>query len=106
MTDNLDIEEQKKIIKMNIIYKALEDGWSVKKSNSDSKTFEFTKNDSINKDYNGLIIYSKSSNIYQDVQKHLDCIKNYKFNKKEHKDNQDKEKKNERSISVPLTKNI
>jgi hypothetical protein len=30
-------------IKMSIIYKALEDGWSVKRSETDPKTFEFTK---------------------------------------------------------------
>jgi hypothetical protein len=38
-----DHEEIKKNVRMNTIYKALEEGWTVKKSEKDSKTFEFTK---------------------------------------------------------------
>ena len=75
-------EEHKKQMRMNIIYKALEDGWAVKKSENDSKTFEFTKNKSLKDDYKGLVIFSKSNistnglNICDDIQKHLENIIN------------------------------
>lgn len=39
-------EEKKKLMRMKTIYKALEDGWTVKKSDSTPKTFEFTKGNS------------------------------------------------------------
>jgi hypothetical protein len=35
-------EEQKKLLRMKMIYGALEQGWSVRKADNDSKTFEFT----------------------------------------------------------------
>lgn len=73
-------EEYKKTLRMNIINKALEDGWSVKKSNSDSKTFEFTKNESLENDYKGLVIFSKS-NICEDIQKHLNNLEKIKNSK-------------------------
>ena len=42
---NMDTSEEdlKKTIRMESIYKALEDGWTVKKSSTGSKTFEFTR---------------------------------------------------------------
>lgn len=92
--------EQKKLMKMNIIYKALEEGWSVKKSDIDSKTFEFTKNRSLEDDYKGLVIFSKT-NICDDVQKHLDNVK--KNGEKEKKI--DKFDKSKRSVSTPIIKN-
>lgn len=85
--------EEKASERMKIIYKALEDGWSVKKSNTDSKTFEFTKNQSLENDYKGLVIFSNSINcISEDIQKHLENIKKYDH------------KKPERSISTPIIK--
>lgn len=93
-------EEQKKTIRMNIIYKALEDGWSVRKSDNNSETFEFTKNKSLEEDYRGLIIFSKSNNanICEDIQKHLENLK------EKLKDKDKRDKKHERSISTPVIK--
>jgi len=91
-------EERKKMIRMNIIYKALEDGWSVKKTENNSKTFEFTKNKSLENDYKGLVIFSKSANnknICDDIQKHLDNLKT----------SEKSEKKPTRSVSTPIIKN-
>lgn len=91
-----DEEEQKKIIRMKIIYRALEDGWSVKRSDTDSKTFEFTKNKSLDDKYKGLVIFGRngSANICEDIQKHLENLSSQKK----------AEKKYERSVSAPITK--
>ena len=88
-----EIEEQKKITRMKIIYGALEQGWSVKKSDNDPRTFEFTKTKSLEEDYKGLVVFCKnnSSNICADIQKHLELKKKI-------------EKKHERSVSTPVTK--
>ena len=94
MNTSTNEEEQKKILRMNIIYKALEDGWSVKKSNIDSKTFEFTKNKSLENDYKGLVIFSKS-NICDDIQKHLENLK---------KCDERPNEKGKRSVSTPIIK--
>jgi hypothetical protein len=91
-------EDQKKLIRMNIIYKALEDGWSVRKSGTDSRTFEFTKNKSLENDYKGLVIFSKS-NICDDIQKHLENIKRSDDKKT------DKKPDTKRSVSTPIIKN-
>ncbi len=107
MSDQND-EEQKKITRMSIIYKALEDGWVVKKSNNDSKTFEFTKNKSLKDDYKGLVIFSKSNmsdvsglTICDDIQKHLENIKR----SDDKKDEKDDNKSSKRSVSTPIIKN-
>ena len=48
---------------------------------TDSKTFEFTKSQSIEDDYKGLVVFSKSNkigdrqNICDEIQKHLENIK-------------------------------
>jgi hypothetical protein len=91
-------EEQKKLLRMKMIYGAIEQGWSVKKADNDSKTFEFTKNKSLEEDYKGLVIFAKNtnSNICEDIQKHLENLK--KIDKKT-------DKKHERSISTPIVKN-
>jgi hypothetical protein len=94
---NINEEDQKKMVRMNIIYKALEDGWSVKKSNADSKTFEFTKNKLLDNDYKGLVVFSKT-NICEDIQKHLENIKN------DHKIDEQKAI-SKRSVSTPIIKN-
>lgn len=39
----MSFEDKKTYEKMKFIYKAIENGWSVKKSNNDEKTFEFSK---------------------------------------------------------------
>ncbi len=39
----MSTEDKKTYEKMKFIYKAIENGWTVKKSNTDSKTFEFSK---------------------------------------------------------------
>ena len=39
----MEEEDKKKTIRMKTIYKALEDGWTVTKSDKAPKTFEFTK---------------------------------------------------------------
>lgn len=41
-------EEDKKSERMKIIYKALEEGWTVKKTDKNKKTFEFSKSISDN----------------------------------------------------------
>ncbi len=98
-----DEEEQKKQMRMNTIYKALENGWSVKKSGNNSKMFEFTKNQSLKDDYKGLVIFSKS-NICDDIQKHLENIDiDKKDIDKKVKDKGDKNSK--RSVSTPIIKN-
>lgn len=97
-------EERKKIMRMNIIYKALEDGWSVKKSDNDSKTFEFTKNKSLEEEYRGLVIFGRNNgSICDDIQKHLENLNDRK--KIDKPDKVDKtDKKHERSVSTPVTK--
>lgn len=98
-----DTEEQRKLIRMKMIYGALEQGWSVKKADNDSKTFEFTKNKSLDDDYKGLVVFCKnSSNVCDDIQKHLENLKEKKAEKKTDKK---VDKKPERSISTPVTKN-
>ena len=91
---NLKDKEEQKIIRMKIIYEALEQGWSVKKSDNDPKTFEFTKNKSLEEDYKGLVVFCKNnnSNICDDIQKHLELKKKI-------------DKKYERSVSTPIIKN-
>ncbi len=79
MTDN-----EKKLERMNIIYKALEDGWTVKKSSLNSKTFEFSKNLSIDTQYKGLIIFSNNVSMYEDIQNQLSNIKHKNKNKNGH----------------------
>jgi hypothetical protein len=96
MSESTTNEEEKKTIRMNIIYKALEDGWSVKKSNVGSKTFEFTKNKLLENHYKGLVIFSKS-NVCEDIQKHLENIKR--------DDKLDLDQKGKRSVSTPIIKN-
>jgi hypothetical protein len=93
-----ETEEQKKLMRMKMIYGALEQGWSVKKADNDSKTFEFTKNKSLDDEYKGLVVFCKnSSNVCDDIQKHLENLKDKKADKKP-------DKKPERSISTPVTK--
>jgi len=92
-------EEQKKLVRMNIIYKALEDGWSVKKSDNNSKTFEFTKNKSLEDDYKGLIIFSKS-NVCDDILQHLENIK--KIEKSSEKTSEKNHQESKRSVSTPI----
>lgn len=88
-------EEDKKTLCMNVIYKALEDGWSVKKSDIGSKTFEFTKNGMINNDYKGLVVIGKNYNIMDDINNHLEQLRRCDIKRYESK----------RSISVPVKKN-
>lgn len=85
-----DKEEQKRITRMNIIYKAIEDGWSVKKSNKDSRTFEFTK--TVEKEHKGLLIIGKSTN---DVQKQYENINSVIDDKNDKNDKK-------RSMSTPI----
>ncbi len=96
-------EEQKKTMRMNIIYNALEDGWSVKKSNVDSKTFEFTKTQQLENDYRGLVIFSKS-NICEDIKKHLENISTQRDIKKNDEPQRINDK-SKRSVSTPIIKN-
>jgi len=94
-----ETEEQKKLMRMKMIYGALEQGWSVKKTDNNSKTFEFTKNKSLDDDYKGLVVFCKnSSNVCDDIQKHLENLKEKKA------DHKKADKKPERSISTPVTK--
>lgn len=93
-----EIEEQKKIMRMKMIYGALEQGWSVKKSDNDPRTFEFTRTKLLEEDYRGLIVFCKNNslqplNICDDIQKHLELKKK-------------SDKKHERSVSAPITKSI
>jgi hypothetical protein len=44
----MSFEDKKTYEKMKFIYKAIENGWSVKKSNTHEKTFEFSKKKSDN----------------------------------------------------------
>lgn len=41
--DQIKKDQTKKDVRTNTIIKALEDGWTVKKSSTNSNTFEFTK---------------------------------------------------------------
>jgi hypothetical protein len=61
-------EEDKKNERMKIIYKALEEGWTVKKSDNDKKTFEFSKN--ISNNFKGTILHGSPLllNNIQDIQ--------------------------------------
>lgn len=86
-------ESVKKKMQMDVIYKALEDGWSVKKMNNE-KTFEFTKKQNqLEEKFKGLVIFSKNkTNICEDIQKHIENL------------DVSKDKKYERSFSVPNKK--
>lgn len=95
MDKNEDNNDHRKITKMNIIYKALEDGWSVKKSGINSQTFEFTKSHSLDEHYKGLVIFTKE-NICNDIQNHLENLKNHESLEKTKKVN------SKRSISTPV----
>lgn len=44
----MSVEDKKTYERMKFIYKALENGWTVKKIDTDSKTFEFSKKKSEN----------------------------------------------------------
>ncbi len=89
-------EEQQKIVRMNVIYSALENGWSIKKSVTDSKTFEFTKNQLLDDEYKGLVVFSKSD-VCKDIQSHLENIKK--------NENKKIDEKGKRSVSTPIIKN-
>lgn len=86
------MDESNKLLQMDVIYKALEDGWSVKKSAN--KTFEFTKRHTqLDDKYKGLVVFSKNNGkICEDIQKHIE-------NTRESMD-----KRYERSVSVPVKK--
>jgi hypothetical protein len=101
-TQNEEDEEQKKQMRMNVIYKALEEGWSVKKTGNDSKTFEFSKKKSLKEDYKGLVIFSKSAgpNICDDIEKHLENIE-----RTDEKKGEKGAKNSKRSVSTPIIKN-
>lgn len=93
-------EDKKKAMRMNIIYKALENGWSVKKSSNDSRTFEFTKSQSLDNDYKGLVVFSKS-NVCEDIQKHLENVKKHE---QKHEQRYVKKPEGKRSVSTPIIK--
>ena len=101
---NLTDEEQKKITRMKIINDALEDGWTIKKSDIGPKTYEFTKNKLLDDDYKGLVIFSKSNtlgtsfSICNDIQKHLENIKKHSLL-------DEKKPDTKRSVSTPIIKN-
>jgi hypothetical protein len=90
-----DDEKKKLEERMHIIYKALDDGWTVKKSSTDSKTFEFTKNQSLNINYRGLIIFSNKPAIFEELQKHLSVLNSYKGSD---------DRNFKRSVSTPILK--
>jgi len=81
---------------VNVVFKALDDGWSVKKSSNDTKTFEFVKKQSLGDDYKGLVVFLGGGNIDEDicnnVQKHLELKSSVK----------EEIKKGKRSISTPI----
>lgn len=79
--------------KMKIIYNALENGWSIKKSDTINKAFEFTKDVPIEEDYKGLVVFSKNS-MPEDIENHIRNIDRIK-----------KQKSKKRSISAPVYKN-
>jgi hypothetical protein len=96
-------EVDKNLSRMNVIMAALNDGWTVKKSSLDSKTFEFTKNQSMDLNYRGLIIFSTKPSICEDIQNHLDNLNNVH---KKIRDSQNMPKdRTKRSISTPISKN-
>jgi hypothetical protein len=86
-------EEDKKTERMKIIYKALEEGWTVKKTNPDTKTFEFSKNNSTDPNFKGLVIYSNS----ELLNKIHDISQSYRTDKTD--------RKITKSASVPIFKN-
>jgi hypothetical protein len=83
--NNMSEEDKKLAIRMKIINNALEDGWTVKKSITHTKTFEFTKCNAKNKIENsGIIIIAKGESVCETIINHirlLDDIKNNKVNK-------------------------
>jgi len=102
----IDDEDSKKLNRLNVIYKALEDGWTVKKSNINSKTFEFTKNQSLDSDYKGLVVFSNKATICEEIQQHLDTRKSIKMQGSQGtQESQEIVQKTKRSISTPILKN-
>jgi hypothetical protein len=97
-----DEDEQKKLLKMDIISRALDDGWTVKKSSLGPKTFEFTKHQQMEDSYKGLVIFSKpnAATLSEDIQKHLDNV-----NRSSGPDTQKDAPKGKRSVSTPIIKN-
>ena len=87
--------QEKEQARIKIIMNALNDGWAVKRSLTNSRTFEFTKNQSLDPDFKGLILFN--INTYEDVQRQLDILQTVK---------KDKLVKSRRSISTPVVKNI
>jgi len=72
MSDDLE-DEEKKLTRMHIIYKAIEDGWIVKKNTNCPRTYEFTKPCISNIVSKNLIIFSRS-NILEDIESHINNI--------------------------------
>ncbi len=108
-----DNEDKKKIndnLKMEVIYKALENGWTVKKSSTDSRTFEFSKSDLIKTDYKGLLIFTKSNvceDICANIKNHLEQLNHVNSNIGSAKLNQNEIiQKNKRSVSSPIVRNL
>lgn len=88
-------EQERKKIYMDVIYKALEDGWSVKKSDNGSRTFEFTKNKKLHDDFKGLLVVGNNEHMMENIQNHMDQLDLIRSRKA---------KKKARSISTPVTK--
>jgi len=82
-------DEEKKNIRMNVIYEALRNGWSVRKSDVGDSTFEFTKNQvpirpMTDDNKQGLIIFTKKTSLLDEIKQHfenINTIKNSKNNK-------------------------
>lgn len=67
-------EDQKKTSRMNIIYNALEDGWTVKKLLDKKNTYEFVRSNLIETEWKGLFIISTKSNTLEEIGDHITNI--------------------------------
>ncbi len=88
-------EDKKMATKMKIINNALEDGWTVKKSSINTKTFEFSKCGSKNKKDTGNynIIITKNNMNSETIINHLNILNEIKNNKNN---------KLKKSVSTPV----
>jgi archaellum component FlaF (FlaF/FlaG flagellin family) len=96
-------EEEQKLTRMSMIYKALEDGWSVRKTDNTDKTFEFTKYKSLENDYKGLVVFGRNNNSFTQVNNICDDIQKHLENKIKTNINI-KKTDSKRSVSTPVTK--
>ncbi len=82
MSNDMSNEECKFNYRMKVINKALEDGWTVRKSTTNSKAFELTKHFSKeNSGYPNLFIFNSQTSLDENINNHLVLLREIRDNK-------------------------